>query len=102
MNVFEKLISEFSSMTDMELAPDRNDSCLLESNGIYITLQYRSFADDLVMFAPVAVDEGDQGLSRAAYEKALSLAYDGKGTDGAFLGLVQGSTKTCVTFCRAA
>ena len=58
MNVFEKLISEFSSMTGMELAPDRNDSC--------------------------------------------SLAYDGKGTGGAFLGLVQGSTKTCVTFCRAA
>ena len=47
MNVFEKLISEFSSMTGLELAPDRNDSCSLESNGIYIMLQYRSISAEI-------------------------------------------------------
>ena len=90
MSVFEKLISEFATMTGLEIAPDVNESCTLESNGVIITIQYRSDADDVVIFAPLAIPENGS-YSRSAYEKALSLAYDGQGTGGAFLGLFDGA-----------
>lgn len=90
MNAFDKLISEFAGMTGLEVAPDANDSCMLESNGVFITIQYRGEADDVVMFAPVALQD-DERFSAAVCEKALSLAYDGKGTGGAFLGLFDGA-----------
>ena len=90
MNVFEKLISEFATMTGLEIAPDGNGSCTLESNGVVITIQYRSDADDVVIFAPVAFPENGS-YSRSAYEKALAVAYDGQGTGGAFLRLLDGA-----------
>jgi hypothetical protein len=95
MNVFEKLMSEFATMTALEIAPDSNDSCTLESNGVVITIQYRSEADDVVIFAPLAIPENGS-YSRSAYEKALALAYDGQGTGGSFLEVHQRESGTAV------
>lgn len=90
MTPFESLISDFAQMTGLPLSPDDRGWCALEADGIFITIQYRAEGDDIVVFAPVTDHEATQRPSRAMFEKALSLAYDGKGTSGAFLGLFDG------------
>lgn len=89
MNAFEKLIAEFSEMTGLGLVPDERQGCFLETEGIIITIQYRQELDEIVIFAPVTDAEGE-APTKAMYEKALSLSYDGKGTSGASLGLFAG------------
>ena len=90
MTSFESLIADFSRMTGLEVTPDERAGCVLETDGIFITVQYRAESDDVVVFAPVT-DPGEAArLSKAMLERALSLAYDGKGTCGAFLGLYDG------------
>lgn len=90
MTVFDKLLADFAAMTGLQVAADAQNSCQLETDGLIITLQYRSDADDLVIFAPVTDSDGNGGLVSSQYKKALSLAYDGKGTSGASLGLFDG------------
>lgn len=87
MTIFDKLLADFAAMTGLEVAADAQNSCQLETDGLIITLQYRSEADDLVIFAPVTDSEEPGGLSAAQCKKALSLAFDGKGTSGASLGM---------------
>lgn len=90
MNAFESLIADFSKMTGLPLAPDERGGCALETDGIFITIQYRAAADDVVIFAPVTDPEAAERPSKAMLEKALSLANDGKFTAGATLGLFDG------------
>ena len=90
MNAFESLIADFAKMTGLPLSPDERDGCVLETDGIFITIQYRAAADDVVIFAPVTDPDAAERPSKAMLEKALSLAYKGKGTYGATLGLVDG------------
>ena len=91
MTVFDKLLADFSAMTGLELSADPQGSCRLETDGLIVTLQYRSAADDVVLFAPVTDPDDDGGLTPARCKKALSLAFDGQGTAGAFLGLFGGA-----------
>lgn len=90
MNAFESLIADFSKMTGLPLSPDERGGCALETDGIFITIQYRAAADDVVIFAPVTDPEAAERPSKAMLEKALSLAHDGKFTAGATLGLFDG------------
>ena len=90
MNVFESLIAEFAQMSGLPLSPDERGGCFLETDGIFITIQYREAAGDVAIFAPVTDPEAAERPSKAMLEKALSLAYDGKGTAGASLGLFEG------------
>lgn len=90
MTVFDKLLADFAAMTGLQVAADAQNSCQLETSDLLITLQYRGQADDLVIFAPVTDSGEAEGLSPAQYKKALSLAYDSKGTSGASLGLFNG------------
>lgn len=90
MNAFESLIADFSKMTGLPLAPDERGGCALETDGIFITIQYRAAADDVVIFAPVTDPEAAERPSKAMLEKALSLAHDDRGTAGATLGLFDG------------
>ena len=90
MTVFDKLLADFAAMTGLQVAADAQNSCQLETSDLLITLQYRDQADDLVIFAPVTDSGEAEGLSPAQYKKALSLAYDSKGTSGASLGLFNG------------
>ncbi len=87
MNPFESLIADFAKMTGLPLSPDARNGCALETDGLFITIQYRTEADDIVIFAPVTDPEAAERPTKAMLEKALSLAYDGKGTSGASLGL---------------
>ena len=90
MTSFESLIADFSQMTGLDLAPDERAGCMLETDGIFITMQYRAESDDVVLFAPVTDPGAAARPSKAMLERALSLAYDGRGTSGAFLGLFNG------------
>ena len=90
MNQFESLIADFAKMTGLPLSPDERDGCVLETDGIFIAIQYRAEADDVVIFAPVTDPEAAARPSKAMLEKALSLSYDGKQTFGATLGLFDG------------
>ena len=90
MTVFDKLLADFAAMTGLEVSADPQNSCQLETDGLIITLQYRSDADDLVIFAPVTDPDENGELAPSQYKKALSLAFDGKGTSGASLGLFDG------------
>lgn len=88
MNLFEKIIAEFSAMTGIKLVPDERQRCMLESSGIFITIQYLQDADEIVVSAPVMdADFDDVAPTKAMYEKALALSYEGNGTSGASLGL---------------
>jgi len=87
MNAFETLIADFSSKTGLSLVPDERQGCFLETDGVVITIQYRQEADEVVIFAPVTDPDSGAPLTKAMCEKALLLAYDGKGTSGASLGL---------------
>lgn len=91
MNSFESLIADFSAKTGLNLVPDERQGCFLETDGLIVTIQYRQEADDVVIFAPVTDPDSGTTLTKAMYEKALSLSYDGKGTSGASLGLVAGN-----------
>ena len=77
-------------MTGLEVAADAQGACQLETDGVLITLQYRSEANDVVIFAPVTDSEANGELTPAQCKKALALAYDGKGTSGAALGMFDG------------
>ena len=90
MNAIELLIADFAEMTGLPLTPDVRGGCILETDDIFITIQYRAEADDVVIFAPVTDPEAPERPTKAMLEKALSLAYDGVGTSGAFLGLFDG------------
>lgn len=90
MNPFESLIADFAKMTGLPLSPDARNGCALETDGLFITIQYRTEADDIVIFAPVTDPEAAERPTKAMLEKALSIAYDGKGTSGASLGLFDG------------
>ena len=87
MNAFEKLMADFSALSGLDLVPDERQGCFLDAEGIPITLQYRQDVDELVVFAPVTDAESGVSPTKEMYEKALSLAYDGRGTGGAMLGL---------------
>ena len=88
MKPFESLISDFAKLTGLPLAPDERDGCILEADGIFFTIQYRPAAGEVEVFAPVTDTDGR--LTTAKLEKALSLAYRGKGTYGANLGMFDG------------
>ena len=90
MNQFESLIADFAKMTGLPLSPDERGGCALETDGLFITIQYRAEAGDIVIFAPVTDPEAPERPTKAMLEKALSLAYVGKGTSGASLGLFDG------------
>lgn len=91
MNSFESLMADFSAKTGLDLVPDERQGCFLENEGIVITIQYRQEADEIVIFAPVTDPDSGTAPTKAMYEKALSLSYDGKGTSGASLGLFDGN-----------
>ena len=90
MNQFESLIADFAKMTGLPLSPDARGGCALETDGLFITIQYRAAADDIVIFAPVTDPEAPERPTKAMLEKALALAHDGTYTAGATLGLFDG------------
>ena len=90
MSIFDNLVDEFAAMTGLPVALDGHDFFTLRSNDVEITVQYRCATDDVVLVTPVAGQDGEE-LSGAVYVKALELAYNGHGTAGAFLGLLDGA-----------
>ena len=90
MNQFESLIADFAKMTGLPLSLDERGGCALETDGLFITIQYRAAADDIVIFAPVTDPEAPERPTKAMLEKALALAHDGTYTAGATLGLFDG------------
>ena len=90
MNQFESLIADFAKMTGLPLSPDERGGCALETDGLFITVQYRAEAGDIVIFAPVTDPEAPERPTKAMLEKALALAHDGTCTAGATLGLFDG------------
>lgn len=88
MTPFGSLIAEFAAATGLELSVDARDSCTLVSDQLALTLQYCPDGDEVALFAPVVELDDDGPLPVAVLRKALALAYDGRGTRGAFLGLL--------------
>ena len=85
MTPFESLISAFAKETGLPLEVDARESCSLETDGLVVTLQYRRERGDVAIFAPVS--EPDADLPPETFRTALTLACNGKGTRGNFLGL---------------
>ena len=90
MTDFERLLAEFSAETGLEATADAKGACSFETDGLIITLQYRSEADDIVIFAPLSDPDAAEGPTPQMLRRALELSYDGKSTGGAFLGLFDG------------
>ncbi len=89
MTPFSTLISSLAASTNLPLEIDAQDACTLETDGLFVTLQYRRERDDVVLFAPVT-EAGDE-LSPETLRTALTLACHGEGTKGNFLGLFDGT-----------
>ncbi|MBP5787960.1 MAG: type III secretion system chaperone [Kiritimatiellae bacterium] len=70
-------MADFSAKTGLDLVPDERQGCFLENEGIVITIQYRQEADEIVIFAPVTDPDSGTAPTKAMFEKALSLSYDG-------------------------
>ncbi len=87
MTPFESLISELAAATGLPLQIDARESCSLETDGAILTLQHRREFDDVVIYAPVT--EPGEPLTPETLRAALSLAFNGQGTRGNFLGLVE-------------
>ena len=85
MTPFESLIGEFSKETGLSLKADAGESCSLETDGLVVTLQYRRERGDVAIFAPVSEPGAD--LPAETFRTALTLACNGEGTRGNFLGL---------------
>ena len=85
MTPFESLIGEFSKETGLPLEVDAGESCSLETDGLVVTLQYRRERGDVAIFAPVSEPGAD--LPSETFRTALTLACNGEGTRGNFLGL---------------
>ena len=85
MTPFESLIAEFAKKTGLPLEADAQESCSLETEDLVITLQYRRERDDVAIFAPVSEPGAD--LPSETFRTALTLACNGEGTRGNFLGL---------------
>ena len=85
MTPFESLIGEFSKETGLPLEADAGESCSLETDGLVVTLQYRRERGDVAIFAPVSEPGAD--LPSETFRTALTLACNGEGTRGNFLGL---------------
>lgn len=87
MNLFKQMIQSLSEYVGIELTVNNNNAVILENNNLLITLQYRAEREDIVIFAPVTdpdkIDKPDEKILR----NALTLAYNGEGTEGNFLGL---------------
>ena len=88
MTLFEALVSELAAATGLPLEPDARDACSLETDGLIVTLQYRREHDEVALFAPVT--EPGVDLPPETLRKALTLACNGAGTRGAYLGLFDG------------
>ena len=89
MTPFESLISAFAKETGLPLEVDARESCSLETDGLVVTLQYRRERGDVTIFAPVS--EPDADLPPETLRTALTLACNGKGTRGNYLGLFAGT-----------
>ena len=101
MTPFESLMADFSRMTGLGLELDERAGCVLETDGIFITVQYRAEFDDVVAFAPVTDPGAAARPSKAMLERALSLAYDGRGTCGASLRLFDGELRKAMDSMEA-
>ena len=87
MTSFQQLLSEFAEATGLALVPDARDACTLEAGDLVLTVQYLRESGEIAFFAPVAEAEADGSFPPPVLRKALELAYDGRKTGGAFLGL---------------
>jgi hypothetical protein len=87
MTSFQQLLSEFAEATGLALVPDAQDACSLEAGDLVLTVQYLRESGEIAFFAPVAEAEADGSFPPPVLRKALELAYDGRKTGGAFLGL---------------
>jgi len=89
MSPFESLIHDFAASTGLPLEIDAQDACTLETDGLFVTIQYRRDRDDVALFSSVS-DPG-AALPPETLRTALGLACNGAGTRGNFLGLFDGA-----------
>ncbi|MCR5537552.1 MAG: type III secretion system chaperone [Succinivibrio sp.] len=91
MSLFQKLIEDLSAKTGLDLKLDAYDACSLENNGLFVTIQYKREQDEIVLFAPVTDPDEISELSEEMLRTALTLSFNGLGTNGYFLGLFDDS-----------
>ena len=60
---FTRLLADLAALTGLEAAPNENDSCTMETDGLAITVKYRQDTDDVIMFVPVTDPENLQPWS---------------------------------------
>ena len=88
MSLFASLIKDLSELMELDIEVSGNESCSLEFGDMIITLQYRQEQDDIAIFSVVTDPEKTSTLSDTVLRAALSLSYNGTGTDFNFIGLV--------------
>ncbi len=89
MTSFEELITQFSRESGINVAIDDGNSITLESEGIVVTARYDKENGMLTIFAPVTDMFMSDALTVPVLRAALKLSFNGAGTFGNFLGLVE-------------
>lgn len=87
MSFFRKLVSELASVSGLPLEVDNSNSFSIEYDDLIITLQYRKDQDDVAIFSPVTDPESISIINESVLRQALTLSFNGSGTNGNFLGL---------------
>jgi hypothetical protein len=83
---FKEIIDDLAKESGLPLELDNNESCMLESDDIVITVQHRNVQDDVVIFAPVTDPDKIARLNESVLRSALSLSYNGVATGGCYMG----------------
>ncbi len=89
MSSFKEFVEEFSKDSGLEIELSADNSFSLESDGIFITVQYTSENNTLTIYAPVVDPEKIPELTMPVLKSALKLAFNGVGTGGNYLGLLE-------------
>lgn len=87
MTVFKDFIQKMSEISGLELAATPNDACMLETDGLIVTLQYRSDHDDIVFFTPLLDPEKFIKIEEQILREALRLSFAGEKIGKCHLGL---------------
>jgi len=89
MTSFEELVAAFSRGTGIDVKIEDGDSISLEADGMVVTAKYDKDNGVVTIFAPVSDPENTEKLSVNVLRTALKLSFNGAGTYGNYLGLVE-------------
>ncbi len=89
MTSFEELIEAFSRESGIGVQIENGDTISLEADGMMVSARYDRDNGMLTIFAPVTDPYSSEELGITVLRTALKLSFNGSGTYGNYLGLVE-------------